>query len=153
KSKVSKLLHTLCGKAMILHVQKMISDLQPKSCAVVVGYQRDQVINALESKPVDFIVQEEQLGTGHAVTEFLKNNPEIRGLLLVTNGDTPLVRSGTIRVLASFHAQQNAVISLLTADYPDPRGYGRIVRTKEGLIQKIVEEADASEKEKMVHEI
>jgi bifunctional UDP-N-acetylglucosamine pyrophosphorylase/glucosamine-1-phosphate N-acetyltransferase len=153
KSKISKLLHPLCGKPMILHVQKTISDLEPKTCTVVVGYQRDQVINALESKPVDFIVQEEQLGTGHAVGEFLKNHPRIHGLLFVTNGDTPLVRAGTLRVLASFHTQQNAAISLLTAEVPDARGYGRIVRNREGMIQKIVEEADATDKDKMIHEI
>src|SRR5688572_12036224 len=89
KSKLSKLLHPLCGKAMILHVWNAITALTPKTCAMVVGHQRDQIMDSLSDKPIDFVVQEQQQGTAHAVSEFLKQYPSIDGVLLVLSGDTP----------------------------------------------------------------
>lgn len=153
KSKLSKLLHPLCGKAMILYVQESLSGLSPKSCGVVVGYQRDQIMDALKEKSVDFVVQEQQKGTAHAVSEFLKQYPAIEGLLLVLNGDTPLLQSSTLLGMIQLHQQRNAAITLLTADYEEPTGYGRVIRNEQGTIQRIVEESDATETEKGVREV
>jgi len=153
KSKVSKLLHPLCGKPMIEHVRDVAAELEPATCAVVAGFQRDQVMDALHRKPVDFVVQQEQLGTGHAVSEFLKQYPAIEGVLLVMNGDTPLVHADLLRRLLALHMEKKASVSLLTTDLPDATGYGRIVRGKGGMIERIVEEADATEHERAIHEI
>ncbi|MCI0415871.1 bifunctional UDP-N-acetylglucosamine diphosphorylase/glucosamine-1-phosphate N-acetyltransferase GlmU [bacterium] len=153
KSKLSKLLHPLCGKPLILHVQESLSALSPTTCAVVVGHQRDQIMDALKEKPVDFVVQEQQKGTAHAVSEFLKHYPSIEGLLLVLSGDTPLLQSSTLLGMIQLHQQRNATITLLTTEYDDPTGYGRVIRSEQGTIQRIVEEADANETEKAVREV
>jgi bifunctional UDP-N-acetylglucosamine pyrophosphorylase/glucosamine-1-phosphate N-acetyltransferase len=153
KSKISKLLQPLCGKPMLLHVYELVAALSPDTHTFVVGYQRDQVMDSLSGKAVDFVVQEQQLGTAHAVDEFLKQHSKIRGLLLVLNGDTPLLLPSTLRDLLTLHEQRQAAISLLTTDIPDPTGYGRIIRNSQGNIQRIVEEADATATEKQIHEV
>jgi len=153
KSKLSKLLHPLCGKAMILHVQEAVAALSPKTQAVVVGHQRDQVMEAFSEKPVDFVVQEKQLGTAHAVSEFLSQHPSIDGILLVLSGDTPLLQPSTLRDLLNAHEKNQATVSLLTTDMLDPTGYGRVLRNVQGSIQRIVEEVDADATEKAVREV
>ena len=153
KSKLSKLLHPLCGRSMILHVQEVVSALSPKVCSVVVGHQRDQIMDALAGKPIDFVIQEKQQGTAHAVSMFLQQYSSITGTLLVLSGDTPLLSATTLRETVNVHQQENAAITLLTTEYSDPTGYGRIIRTSRGTIQCIVEEADANESEKLVKEV
>ena len=138
---------------MVIHVYRAVAALEPRACSIVVGHQRDQVMDALQDKPVDFVVQEQQLGTGHAVSEFLTQNPLIQGQLLVMNGDTPLVLSTTLRTLVSLHKERKAAISLLTTEYHNPSGYGRILRNAQGMIEAIVEEADANEKQRAVKEV
>jgi len=153
KSKLSKLLHPICGKPMILHVQESVAALSPKTSAIVVGHQRDQVMDALSEKQVDFVVQEKQLGTAHAALEFLKQYPKIDGVMLVLSGDTPLLQPATLRELLNIHEQRQATISLLTTELSDPTGYGRVIRNNQGNIQRIVEEVDANSAEKAVREV
>jgi bifunctional UDP-N-acetylglucosamine pyrophosphorylase / glucosamine-1-phosphate N-acetyltransferase len=153
KSKRSKLLHLLCGKPMILHVWNALASLTPKTCAAIVGHQRDQLMEALAEKPIEFVIQEQQQGTGHAVSQFLKQYPDIEGDLLVLSGDTPLLQSSTLLDMMRVHEQRNAVITLLTTDLQDPSGYGRVVRNAQGTIERIIEEADANEIEKAVKEV
>lgn len=138
---------------MILHIQESVSALSPKVSAMVVGHQRDQVMDALAGKATDFVIQEKQQGTAHAVSMFLQQYPSIHGLLLVLSGDTPLLQSSTLRDMMSLHQQRNAAITLLTTQYEDPTGYGRVIRNARGTIQCIVEEADANEIEKAVKEV
>lgn len=153
KSKTSKMLHPLCGKPVILHVFGVAAELEPRTLGIVVGYQREQIMKALNDRPVDFVVQTEQLGTAHAVSVFLNEYPSLKGNLLVMNGDTPLLRPDLLRQLLTLHSLEEADISLLTADVEDPAGYGRIVRDRAGLIRRIVEEADAKEPERKIREI
>jgi bifunctional UDP-N-acetylglucosamine pyrophosphorylase/glucosamine-1-phosphate N-acetyltransferase len=153
KSKLSKLLHPICGKPMILHVQESVAALSPKTSAIVVGHQRDQVMDALSEKQVDFVVQEKQLGTAHAALEFLKQYPKIAGVMLVLSGDTPLLQPTTLRDLLNIHEQRKATISLLTMELSDPTGYGRVIRNDQGNIQRIIEEVDANSAEKAVREV
>src|SRR5687767_11432481 len=117
KSKLSKLLHPLCGRSMILHVQETVSALSPKVIAVVVGHQRDQIMDALAGKTIDFVVQEKQQGTAHAVSMFLNQYSSISGSLLVLSGDTPLLSASTLREMFNTHQQENAAITLLTTEY------------------------------------
>lgn len=153
KSKLSKMLHPLCGKPMIFFVREALTEISPDSVSMVVGFQRDQIMNAMESAPVEFVLQKEQLGTAHAVSEYLLQKPSIEGLLLVLNGDTPLIHPRLLQGMIAAHSQSGAVLSLLTTDLPQPQGYGRMIRNTKGELQRIVEEADASESEKRIHEV
>ncbi len=138
---------------MILHVWHALSALSPITCAVVVGHQRDQVMEALAGKSIEFVIQEQQHGTAHAVSEFLKQYPDIDGLLLVLSGDTPLLQPSTLLEMIQLHKQRSAVITLLTMDLSNPAGYGRVIRNPQGTIERIIEEADANEVEKAVREV
>src|SRR5262249_30156364 len=153
KSKLSKMIHPLCGKPVIAHVYKVASELNPKTMAIVVGFQRDQIMDALAEHSAEFLVQAEQLGTAHAVGVFLHHFPQVEGKLLVMNGDAPLLRKSVLEGMLMAHEQQKAQLSLLTADVVDPTGYGRIVRDGRGLLERIVEEADATEAERALNEI
>src|SRR5262245_21830287 len=153
KSKTSKLVHPLSGRPVIAYVAATASELQPETLGIVVGYQKEQVIQALNGIPAGFVEQQQQLGTAHAVSEFLRKYPSLSGSLLVMNGDTPLVPGRLLKNLVTLHEQKKAVISLLTTELKDPAGYGRIVRGKEGWIEKIVEQADASKSEKDIQEV
>ena len=110
-------------------------------------------MDSLAEHPADFLVQAEQLGTAHAVGVFLNHYPHVEGRLLVMNGDTPLLRKTVLEGMLMAHDQQNAQLSLLTAEVPEPTGYGRIVRDGRGLLERIVEEVDATEAERELREI
>ena len=153
KSKTSKLLHRLCGRTMIEHVQKTISEIGPDTCGIVVGYQRDQIIDSLSDQSLDFIVQEQQLGTAHAVAQFLNNYPSIEGALLVLSGDTPLVSAGLLRAALSLYAEKGAKIVVITTELENPAGYGRVVRRADGSLERVVEDPDASPQQKKIREV
>lgn len=147
------MLHPLCGKPMISYVGEALTEINPESLTMVVGFQRDQIINAMEKTPVEFVIQKEQLGTAHAVSEYLLQKPAIEGLLLVLNGDTPLIRPRLLQKMIKAHGQASAAITLLSTDLSQPLGYGRMIRNSRGELQRIVEEADASNDEKKIHEV
>jgi bifunctional UDP-N-acetylglucosamine pyrophosphorylase/glucosamine-1-phosphate N-acetyltransferase len=153
KSKTSKLLHRLGGRTMIEHVQKTISEIGPDTIGIVVGYQRDQIIDALSDQSIDFIVQEKQLGTAHAVAQFLNNYPAIEGPLLVLSGDTPLVSPGLLRAALALYAEKGAKIVVITTMLENPAGYGRVVRHADGSLERVVEDSDASAEQKKIREV
>jgi bifunctional UDP-N-acetylglucosamine pyrophosphorylase / glucosamine-1-phosphate N-acetyltransferase len=153
KSKLSKVLHPICGKPMIHYVQDVVSDIKPRSVTFVVGHQQEQIRAAVDSKHVDFVIQEQQMGTAHAVAQFLNQKPDLEGSLLVLSGDTPLIRHAVLQKLLDGQKQEEAAVSLLTADLSQPQGYGRMVRNVQGFLEKIVEEADATEAEKSIREV
>jgi bifunctional UDP-N-acetylglucosamine pyrophosphorylase / glucosamine-1-phosphate N-acetyltransferase len=147
-SRMPKVLHSLCGKPMLGYIMESAAELT-KRILVVVGHGASQVQAAMSDK-WHYVLQKEQLGTGHAVMQALKELPQ-EGTLLVLCGDTPLLESGYLRHLLDHQEQRAAVV--LTAILPDPEGYGRIIRTPGGLVERIVEEKDASEEEKRICEI
>jgi bifunctional UDP-N-acetylglucosamine pyrophosphorylase/glucosamine-1-phosphate N-acetyltransferase len=102
---------------------------------------------------VEFVIQEEQLGTGHAVLQTKDHLSNFDGDVLILCGDMPLLKSKTVRKLVEEHRTKKAVATVLTAILDDPSGYGRIIRDEKGMVQKIVEEGDASADEKKVREI
>lgn len=153
KSKTSKLLHSVCGKAMIQFVLDAAFALNPQSIGVVIGHQREQVREALSGARVDFVVQEQQLGTGHAVSEFVRQMKITEGRLLVLSGDTPLLTSSRLQAVVEEHERGAASVTLVTTQVVAPAGYGRIVRSLEGLLERIVEEADASVEHRQIREI
>ncbi|WP_054709743.1 bifunctional UDP-N-acetylglucosamine diphosphorylase/glucosamine-1-phosphate N-acetyltransferase GlmU [Bacillus sp. JCM 19041] len=152
KSRLYKVLHTVCGKSMVEHVVDQVAALDFDQTAVIVGHGAEQVKETV-SGSVEFVLQEEQLGTGHAVkcSEHLFVSKE--GTTVVLCGDTPLITSSTIKKLMEAHEKEKAKATVLTALAEDPTGYGRIIRNNSGQVEKIVEQKDASTEEAAVKEI
>jgi bifunctional UDP-N-acetylglucosamine pyrophosphorylase/glucosamine-1-phosphate N-acetyltransferase len=153
KSAQPKVLHRVAGVPMIEHVLDTAAALAPASVTVVVGHQADTVRCALALRAgVDFVVQEPQLGTAHALltTEPLLGHRT--GTLVLLSGDVPALSTGTLTCLLDTHDHAGAAATVVTAIDPDPRGYGRIVRDGD-QISHIVEEKDASAAERLIHEI
>jgi bifunctional UDP-N-acetylglucosamine pyrophosphorylase / glucosamine-1-phosphate N-acetyltransferase len=153
KSALAKVAHQTAGHPLIEHVLRSADPLNPASTTVVVGYQTEEVQATLTSRPgLAFAVQEPQLGTAHALLQtapLLEGKP---GHVLLLYGDVPLVRSATLERLVTHHLESGAAATVLTAQFDDPTGYGRIVRT-DGRISAIVEQKDATEEQRAIREI
>lgn len=148
-----KVLHKVLGRAMIDHVLHTVEELTPKAIAVVTGHASDQV-RAHVGQPanLEWVIQDKQLGTGHAVKQCENVIRNVRDVLIVC-GDTPLLRSQTLSDLVQAHRAGGASVTVLTARVPDPSGYGRIKRGPDGRVLSIVEEKDASEEERTIREV
>ena len=160
KSKTMKVLHPIGGRSMIGHVLAAVSGLEPTRVCAVVGHQREQVgPHILECLPEAVLaVQEEQLGTGHAVRIALDALDEqtvapASGTVLIAYGDTPLLEGGTLRWFAAEHEAAQAAVSILSGVVDHPSGYGRIVRDDDGEVLAIVEEKDATDDQRAIQEI
>jgi bifunctional UDP-N-acetylglucosamine pyrophosphorylase/glucosamine-1-phosphate N-acetyltransferase len=153
KSRIPKVLHPLCGRTMLGHALSTVSELDPERLVVVVGHGRDQVSEeASKQQPrARVVVQEEQLGTGHAVRMVIEAIGVLHGTVLVTYADMPLLRAQTLRELADRHRTAGNSVTVLTAK-GDAAGYGRIVRDADGRFMRIVEERDATSAERAIDE-
>jgi bifunctional UDP-N-acetylglucosamine pyrophosphorylase/glucosamine-1-phosphate N-acetyltransferase len=152
KSRRSKLLHELAGRPLVAYPLRLAEALQPARLLLVLGYLAAQVQEALGSG-YNYVLQEPQLGTGHAVQQV---QPALEGQcdeVLVLYGDTPLLRLQTIQEMARRHRADKAVVTLLSGVVPDPHGYGRVVRDTVGRVLAVVEEADATAAERRIAEI
>jgi len=145
-----KVLHQLAGKSLLEHVHHTASMLDTRGIHVVYGYGGDQLIEDLSHLAVDWVEQDEQLGTGHAVKQALPNIPD-KDLVLVLYGDVPLITVDTLTEL--IEAAGKSKFSLLTSLVDEPGGYGRIVRDDNNEVVRIVEEKDATNDEKKICEI
>lgn len=152
KSKLYKVLHPVCGKAMVEHVLTQIEQIKMDEIVTVIGHGAELVKERLVNR-TDYAYQEEQLGTGHAVLQAEKLLKNKDGLTLIVCGDTPLFTAQTFTELFAYHEQKGAAATVLTAEAPNPFGYGRIVRNNLGIVEKIVEQKDASETEKKISEV
>ena len=153
KSERPKVLHEVHGRAMLSRVLDTAKTLAPSSMVVVLGYKADFVRSAYAGDPaVRFVVQEPQLGTGHALMQALPALSGGTGDLLLLYGDVPLLRPETLTALLARHREDAAAATGLTALVPQPFGYGRIVR-EGGSIAGIVEERDASAAQRSINEI
>jgi bifunctional UDP-N-acetylglucosamine pyrophosphorylase / glucosamine-1-phosphate N-acetyltransferase len=145
KSSLPKVLHSVGGKSMVERVLDGIADLNPSHRLIVVGFGQEQVKAALAHIPnLTFVEQTEQLGTGHAVQQLIPHLEGFDGDLLVLNGDVPLLRPETMRTLVTTHLAHGNAATLLTAQFQDPTGYGRVFCTDQNLITEIVEHRDCS---------
>lgn len=159
-----KPLHRLCGRPMILHVIDALAELDVDRAVVVVGFEAEWVMKALgeqaPGKPeLYFVEQSVQRGTGDAVAVALAGMPDVFGDdidesdVLVLPGDTPLLRPPTLAGLVRAHRSADAAATILTAILAEPYGYGRVVRDREGVVARIVEEDDATEEERAIAEV
>lgn len=152
KSKLYKVLHPVCGKPMVEHVVDQIGRLNVDKIVTIVGHGAEDVRTHLEGKS-EFVKQEEQLGTAHAVLQAKELLADLEGTTIVVCGDTPLIESETIGALVKYHSEKRAKATILTTTLDNPSGYGRIIRDDLGIVEKIVEQKDATEKEQRVQEI
>ena len=150
RSRLPKVLQTLAGRPLLQHVVDTARALEPARICVVYGYGGEAVRAALEGQDLDWALQAEQLGTGHAVQQALPALDESH-LALVLCGDTPLVRASTLTALLDAGGPDR--LALLTADMDDPTGYGRIIRDVRGHVAEIVEERDATNEQRTVREV
>jgi len=153
KSRTPKVLHTLAGRSLLGHAIAAAGDLEPRQLVVVVGHAKDQVSAAAVAAAPEaaIVVQEHQLGTGHAMRMVIESRGVMPGTVVVTYGDMPLLRGRTLSELVGRHAQAGNAVTVLTARGEFP-GFGRIVRDAGGAFLRIVEECDACEAERAIDE-
>ena len=152
KSDLPKVVHTIDGKCLVDYAIDAAEGAGATDICLVVGYKHEVVENTISHKNVTFALQEEQLGTGHAVKcarDFLGDE----GQTLILFGDTPLITAATLKKLADYHRENGNTVTVLSAMIDDPTGYGRIIRDENGTFVKSVEHKDASPEELQSHEI
>jgi bifunctional UDP-N-acetylglucosamine pyrophosphorylase / glucosamine-1-phosphate N-acetyltransferase len=155
KSQIPKVLHSLCGRSMLGHALAAAGGLDPQRLVVVAGHGRDEVsAEAARYAPgVRMVAQDRLAGTGHAVRMVTEALGDLAGIVVVTYGDMPLLRTQTLTALVREHAAAGNAVTVLTARVPDPSGYGRIIRDGGGSLAEIVEDADATAAQRTIDEI
>lgn len=149
-SALPKVLQPLAGRPMLAHALASARELEPAAIRIVYGHGGDQVRAAFPHDGLDWCLQAEQLGTGHAVAQGLPDVPDGHQVLVLC-GDVPLVRASTVAPL--LESVQNGRLGLLTVELENPQGYGRVLRDAQGAVTRIVEERDASDEERRVREV
>lgn len=152
KSKLYKVMHPVMGRPMVGHVVKAALDADATEVITITGFGADLVKDYLKDRS-QYVYQEEQLGTAHAVDQARDLLEGKEGTTLVLSGDTPLLRAETLKQLMEDHENANAKATILTALADDPHGYGRVIRAEDGSVSNVVEEKDATSEEKAVLEI
>ncbi|HWF90394.1 MAG TPA: bifunctional UDP-N-acetylglucosamine diphosphorylase/glucosamine-1-phosphate N-acetyltransferase GlmU [Pyrinomonadaceae bacterium] len=156
KSSRAKVLHELGGLPLIAYTLRAVQPLEPQSIITIVGYQAEEVERAVLAEVgelASFVVQEKQRGTGDAVESARSVLENSESLVLVMNGDVPMIRVETLRKLIEQHNNTGADCSILSVRLDNPTGYGRIIRDTDGHFRKIVEQRDTTEEERQVREI
>ena len=144
KSSLPKVLHKLSGKTLLQRVIDSCKELKPNRIFIIVGHKSKLVEDSIiKNKNIQFIVQNPQMGTGHAIQVLSQKIKKHEGNLLVLNGDVPLIKSETLKKLINFHDSKTADVSLITTKKKNPYGYGRVF-TKNNLIERIIEEKDCN---------
>jgi bifunctional UDP-N-acetylglucosamine pyrophosphorylase/glucosamine-1-phosphate N-acetyltransferase len=153
KSATVKVLHRAAGRPILDYVLDLAAEVSDQQPVVVVGHQREAVQKTIGNR-ARLAVQEQQLGTGHAVLQAAPLLESAKGRrILILSGDVPLTRPETLRKLLEQHEREGNALTLLTMKLDDPAMYGRIVRDRDGAVQKIVEAKDASPEEKKINEV
>ncbi len=153
RSNLPKVLHKVLGRAMIDHILHTVEGLRPKGIAVVTGHASEMVRQHV-GQPVnlEWVIQDKQLGTGHAVKQCEQVIRDVRDVLIVC-GDTPLLQVDTLARLVAEHRKADSDVTVLTASPVNPFGYGRIVRGADGRVSSIVEEKDATDEQRQITEV
>ncbi len=149
-SSLPKVLHTIGGKPMLQHVIDCCEQLDVDSVGVIIGHGSEEVKNSVSGKNIDWVLQSEQKGTGHAVlqaTHLMSDND----IVIIAYGDVPLIKTETLQRLKDKLSE--SILTVLTTELDNPFGYGRIIRNSESKVQYIVEEKDSNSEEKAVKEV
>ena len=153
KSTRAKVLHTVLFEPMIHHVVQTVNAAGFDNVFVIVGHQKEEVMAVLDDFQASFVVQEEQLGTGHAVLCAESQLQAIGGTVMILNGDVPLISRDSIEQMLAKHQERDPALTVMTTLLEDPANYGRILRNEQGQLLAIVEEKDASVDQKKIKEI
>jgi len=153
KSDMAKVLHKVFGRPMLCHVVDAVKEAGLSDVVVVAGHQFDRVRDCLLPYDVALAVQEEQLGTGHAVLCAASGIAERHSRILILCGDTPLLSAATLNSFIDQHLASGDTVTLMTTVVQNPTNYGRVIVDEQGHIQRIVEERDAAEREREIKEI
>jgi len=170
KSDKPKVLHEVLGKPMLFYISLAVKWTNPSEIIYIVGHKKDEVIKYINCDGCKYVYQDEQLGTGDAVRRAEKYFKDFDGLVLIINGDMPLIEGETLKNAVKFvealiryegaylndfrgYKNENVAGAVITTQMPNPFGYGRVIKDKEHKIIKIVEEKDATEKEKGIKEV
>ena len=162
RSKTAKVLHPVAGRPLVWYMVSLAGQVVDARVVVVIGHQAEQVRAFLEQsqsefEPFDMALQPGQLGTGHAVQQaqaaLMPNGKAACKHCLIVNADTPLLTRATMARLLAHHEKAKATLTILSADLPDPQGYGRVVRGEKGHVVKVVEEPDATRAERAIREV
>lgn len=153
KSDLAKVLHRIGGKTMIKHIVRSVKKVGADRIILIVGYQAEAVKEEFAGEDVLFALQEERLGTGHAVMQAEDALKDFSGTVLILTGDTPFLRPETLKEFHEFHLSSGNGATVMSTIMPDPEGYGRIVRGERGEVDRIVEHADATDEERRINEI
>lgn len=155
KSDLPKVLHQLGGRSLVEWVLKGVEPLEPVRRLVIVGYGQElvrtalgQTATAIAGPGLEFVEQTEQLGTGHAAQQLMPHLADFDGDVLILNGDVPLLRPETLQRLLQIHRESHSPASILTAQLPDPTGYGRVFCNSQNQLEQIVEHRDCSPAQK-----
>ncbi|GBF78338.1 bifunctional N-acetylglucosamine-1-phosphate uridyltransferase/glucosamine-1-phosphate acetyltransferase [Paenibacillus sp. 598K] len=152
KSKLYKVLHPVCGKPMVGHVMDVVEAAACERTVVIVGHGAEAVQSYLGDR-AEYALQEQQLGTGHAVLQAAPLLGSEEGTTIIICGDTPLVTPATVQAMLTVHETHGAAATVLTAELADPTGYGRIIRGSDDQLERIVEQKDCTPEEGAVREI
>jgi len=145
KSDLPKVLHSLAGRSLVERVIDSCQLLEPDKKIVIIGYQGAKIQQELSHlENLEFVTQAKQLGTGHAVQQLIPHLQGYQGDLLVLNGDAPLLRKTTLHQLVKTHQESGSAATLLTANLPNPQGYGRVFCDRNNLVSQIVEDRDCT---------
>lgn len=152
KSDMPKVVHKVCGKELVKWVIDASHEAGADEVVAVIGHKADMVKPVI-GENAKIAIQAEQLGTGHAVMQAAEYIKKAKGSVVVLNGDTPLIKAETIKKTIDYHVSNGNSATVITAEFEDATGYGRIVRGEDGSVLRIVEQKDASDEEKKIKEI
>ena len=152
-SDIPKVLHDVNGKSMIQRIIDTAIELSPLKIITIVGYKKELIIKDLELYEIDFAIQKDQNGTGHAVEQCREKIKDIDGNMLILSGDVPLISKNTLKSLIKYHINNKSKASLISAILDNPYGYGRIKWDENKNFECIIEHKDASESELTINEI
>ncbi len=153
KSDLPKVLHIVDNKPMLIHVIGLAKNIKSERIVNILGHKKDLVIEAIASENVEYVIQEPQLGTGHAVQQTYPLLKDFDGDVLVLSGDVPLLRKSTIQKMLKIHREANNGATVLTAIFEDPYGYGRVIRNNTNTLDYIIEEKDCTDELRKIKEI
>ncbi|HXV79288.1 MAG TPA: bifunctional UDP-N-acetylglucosamine diphosphorylase/glucosamine-1-phosphate N-acetyltransferase GlmU [Candidatus Binatia bacterium] len=153
KSRLPKVMHPLSGKPLLCHVLSAAQELEPDKLGIIIGHGAEAVRQACRNDDISWVVQERQLGTGHAVRCAKSTFREFAGDILILSGDVPLISKRTLNAILHEHRQHRACLTLVTTSLKEPQGYGRVLRDADGEIAGVVEERDATDDQRQIEEI
>lgn len=153
RSNRAKVLHEVFFAPMVHHVIAAVQPLDPDRIIAVIGHQREVVQESLKNLPVRTVIQQDQLGTGHAVLIAKEALHDVQGTVMILCGDTPLIQSSTLQKMYTQHRNTNSTLTMMTTILPDPTNYGRIICDEKDMVQAIVEQKDCTPHQLEIKEI